>query len=136
MLIRTFVLKVINNKRRKLTHHKIINRIAEQIVLVITQVSKQSKLWVHPNLRRPSFLFTFSFKFTYFCIVYIYINLKKGILLKKIRNFVTNLHNREALRKLHMQLGISSCLGYGRLTYKATIYSLKPMFFFPIDTAL
>ena len=73
MLIRTFVLKVINNKRRKLTHHKIINRIAEQIVLVITQVSKQSKLWVHPNLRRPSFLFTYSFKFTYFCIVYIYI---------------------------------------------------------------
>ena len=101
MLIRTFVLKVINNKRRKLTHHKIINRIAEQIVLVITQVSKQSKLWVHPNLRRPSFLFTFSFKFTYFCIVYIYINLKKGILLKKIRNYSTPLKVKQNIKFCH-----------------------------------
>ena len=43
MLIRRFVLKVINNERKILTHHKIIDRIAEQIMLVITQVCKESK---------------------------------------------------------------------------------------------
>ena len=40
MLIRRFVLKVINNERKILTHHEIIDRIAEQIVFVITQVCK------------------------------------------------------------------------------------------------
>ena len=51
MFIRRFVLKVINNERKKsLTHHEIIDRIAQQIVLVITQVWKESKLWIHPNL--------------------------------------------------------------------------------------
>ena len=29
MLIQTFVLKVINDERKKLTHHEIIDRIAE-----------------------------------------------------------------------------------------------------------
>ena len=43
--------------------------MAEQIELVITQVSRESKLWTHPNLLRQSFSLTFSFKFTYFCIV-------------------------------------------------------------------
>ena len=52
-----------------LTHHEIIDRIAQQIVLVITQLCKESKLRIHPNLRPPSFSFTYSFKFTYFCIV-------------------------------------------------------------------
>ena len=32
MLIRTFVLKVINDERKKFTHHEIIDRIAEQTV--------------------------------------------------------------------------------------------------------
>ena len=51
MFIRRFVLKVINNESKKsLTHHEIIDRIAQQIVLVITQVWKESKLWIHPNL--------------------------------------------------------------------------------------
>ena len=50
--------------------------IAEQIVSVITQVCKELKLWIHPNLRRPSFSFIYSFKFTYFCIVDIW-TLKK-----------------------------------------------------------
>ena len=86
MLIRTFVLKVANNDRKILTHHEIFDRITEQIEPVITQVCKESKLWIHPNLRRPSFSFTYSFTFTYFSIVYKYIDLKKGILLKKIRN--------------------------------------------------
>ena len=36
MLIRMFVLKVINNKRTILIRHEIIDRIAEEIVLVIT----------------------------------------------------------------------------------------------------
>ena len=44
MLIRILVLKLINNGRRILTHHEIIDRIVEQIVLVTTQVCKESKL--------------------------------------------------------------------------------------------
>ena len=38
MLIQIFVLNVINNERHILTHYEIINRIAEQVVLMITQV--------------------------------------------------------------------------------------------------
>ena len=39
-----FVLKVINNEKRKiLTRHEIIDRNAEQIVLVITRVCKEAK---------------------------------------------------------------------------------------------
>ena len=49
MLIRTFVLKVINYERKKLTHHEIIDRIAEQTASVIIQVSKESKLRIHSN---------------------------------------------------------------------------------------
>ena len=37
-----FVLKVINNERKRLTRQEIIDRIAEQIVLVITRVCKES----------------------------------------------------------------------------------------------
>ena len=40
MLIRTFVLKVINNERKILTHHEITDRIAEQTDSVITQGRK------------------------------------------------------------------------------------------------
>ena len=58
MLIRTFVLKVINNERKILTHHEITDCIAERIESVIPQVYKESKLWIHPNLRQPSFSFT------------------------------------------------------------------------------
>ena len=36
MFIRMFVLKVINNERNILTRHEIIDRIAEQIVSVVT----------------------------------------------------------------------------------------------------
>ena len=42
MLIQMFFLKVINNERKILTRHEIIHRIAEQIVLVITRVCKES----------------------------------------------------------------------------------------------
>ena len=42
MLIRMFVLKIINNARKILPRHEIIDRIAEQIVLVITCVCKES----------------------------------------------------------------------------------------------
>ena len=69
MLIQTFILKVINNERKKLTHHEIIDRIAEQISSVITEVSKESKLRIHSNLGRPRFSFTYSFKFTCKCFV-------------------------------------------------------------------
>ena len=44
MLVRILVLTLINNERRILTHHEIIDRIAEQIVLVTIQVCKESKL--------------------------------------------------------------------------------------------
>ena len=37
-----FVPKVINNERKILTCHEIIDRIAEQIALVITRVCKES----------------------------------------------------------------------------------------------
>ena len=53
-----------------------MDRIAEQIELVNTQVSKKSKFWIHTNLR-PTLSFTCSFKFTYFTI--------KRILLKEIK---------------------------------------------------
>ena len=33
--------------------------IAEQTYSVVTQVCKESKLWIRPNLRRPSFSFTY-----------------------------------------------------------------------------
>ena len=86
MLILTFVLKIINNERKLLIHHDIIGFISEQIVSVITQVYKESKLWmIHPNLRRPKLSFPYSTAFTYFCIVEIW-TLKKGNLLMKIRN--------------------------------------------------
>ena len=50
---------------------EIIDRNAEQTESVITQVCKEQKLWIHPNLQRSSFSFSYSFKFTYFCSVYI-----------------------------------------------------------------
>ena len=65
MLIQTFILKVINNERKKLTHHEIIDRIAEQISSVIIEVSKESKLRIHSNLGGPRFSFTYLFKFNY-----------------------------------------------------------------------
>ena len=63
------VLKVINNERKHLTYHETTDCISEQIVSVITQVCKDSKLWIHTNLGRPSFSFIYSFKFTCFCIL-------------------------------------------------------------------
>ena len=69
MLIRMFVLKLVNNERKRLTHHEIIDRIAEQIASMMIQVSKESKLRIHQNLQRPRFSFTYSFKFTYKCLV-------------------------------------------------------------------
>ena len=55
--------------KKKLTHHEIIDRTAKQTASVIIQVSKQSNLRIHPNLRRPRFSFNYSFKFTYKCFV-------------------------------------------------------------------
>ena len=46
-------------------------KVAEQIVSVILQVCKGSKLWIHRNLWLPEYLFTYSFKFIYF-IVYLW----------------------------------------------------------------
>ena len=69
MLIQTFVLKVINNERKILIHHEVIDRIVEQTALAIIQVSKESKLGIHPNLRWPRFSFTYLIKLTYRCFV-------------------------------------------------------------------
>ena len=44
MLIRTFVLMVINNDRKSLTDHEIIDRIAEQIESAITQVLQRIEI--------------------------------------------------------------------------------------------
>ena len=77
MLIQMFVLKVINNERKVLTRREIINCIAEQIVLVINRVCKESM-----NLRRSSVSFTYLFKFTYFCFVHVW-TLKKEFCFKK-----------------------------------------------------
>ena len=63
MLIRAFILKVINDEKNFLTHHKIIDRIVEQTV----SVCNESKLWIHLN---------YSSKFIYFCIIDIW-TLKK-----------------------------------------------------------
>ena len=65
MLIRTFVLNVINTERKYLTHHEIIDQIAEQIM----SVCNESKLWIHRHLRRSNFSFNYSSMFTYFCTV-------------------------------------------------------------------
>ena len=69
MHIRIFLLKVTNNERKILTHYEYTDRIAEQIESVITQMHKQSKLWIHRNFNEPGFSLAFSFKFPYFCIV-------------------------------------------------------------------
>ena len=79
MLIRMLILNVINTERKILTRHKIIDRISEQIVLVITRVCKES---MTRNLRRSSFSFTYLFKFTYFCFADVW-NLKKECCLRK-----------------------------------------------------
>ena len=57
MLIRLFDSKIIYNNRKCLTDHEIIDRIAEQIESVITQMCRESKFWIHLNSRRPSFSF-------------------------------------------------------------------------------
>ena len=58
-----------NNETNIWTHHEI--RHCRNIVPVITQVCKETKLWIDPNLRWPNFSFTYSFKFIYFCIDHI-----------------------------------------------------------------
>ena len=59
MLIRTLIINIINNERKRLTHYEIIDRTAEQTASVIIQVSKESKLKIHPNLRTPRSSFTY-----------------------------------------------------------------------------
>ena len=67
MQIQTFILKIIINERKILTHYD-INSIEEKIVSVITQVYQESKLWNHSNLRRPNFSFTYSLSFLTFAM--------------------------------------------------------------------
>ena len=97
MLIQLFALKVINNERKILTRHEIIDRIAEQIVLVITRVCKES---VNSSELTAATCFIYLFKFTYFCFVYVG-TLKKGILLKKIRSHSQPLRLQQHITIFH-----------------------------------
>ena len=65
MLI-TFFLKVIDNERKVLTHHEIIDHIAEQFVEIIRFVDLSKVIAAKSTYR--------------------YMDFKKGILLKKVRN--------------------------------------------------
>ena len=107
---------------------------------MITQLCKESKQWVHPNLQQAIFLLTFPFKFPYISIVDIW-SLKRNLVTENKKPFtaiktttkhkcVTNLYIK-ALRKLGMQLEIPICLGYGpkALTYKAKMHKLDSIFF-------
>ena len=78
MLIQTFVLKVIKNEREKSTHHDIIVCVAEETASVIIQVSKESKLRIHPNLRSPRFSFIYAFKFIHSNLYHLYVFCKVG----------------------------------------------------------
>ena len=105
MLIRTFVLKIINNETKYLTHHEIIDCTAHELVSVIAQMCKEIKMWIHSTLQRLNFSLTYSFKFTYIDLMYVDIwTLKKDILLKKTIISLSYLRSRDALRKLQMQL--------------------------------
>ena len=44
--VRSKGLKVMNNESKTLTNHEIIDRIVEQIQSMLTQVCKESKLWI------------------------------------------------------------------------------------------
>ena len=80
MLIRMLVLKIINNERKFLTRHKIIDRIGGQIVLVTTRVCKKSMR--SSKLAAVECPITYLFKFTYPCFVDIW-TLKKKFCLRK-----------------------------------------------------
>ena len=69
MLVQIFVQKVINNKSKILSHHEIIDCMAEQIDSVITHLGKYWKLWLKIYSK-------YSKKFTYFYIADIW-TLKK-----------------------------------------------------------
>ena len=61
-----------SNERKFLSHQEIIDRMTEQIESEISKVCKESKLWVHPNLRHPSLSLMFLLKFTSFCMAFIW----------------------------------------------------------------
>ena len=62
MLVRVFVLKVIKNGRKVLTHYEIIDCKAEQTESVITEVCEDSQScgFISSELATPKFLITFS----------------------------------------------------------------------------
>ena len=83
MFIRMFVLKVINNEVKNLTPHEIIDRIAEQIVLVITGGFEESmSLSEFTAVKCLIYLFSL----VHLLLLCRCMDLKKGILITKIRN--------------------------------------------------
>ena len=125
MLIRTFVLKVINNERKILTNDEIIIALQNKLSGLSLKCAKNQNCgFIRTYGDQVFHLLIYLSSLTF--ALDIYTDLKRGILLKKIRNHseslklqqniricLTNLQNREALRTLHMQLEIPSCLGYG-----------------------
>ena len=73
MVIRMFILKVINNERKILTHNEIIDRIAEQIVLVITRVCKESMSSSELTAVKCLIYFSFIYLFIYLKLISQYI---------------------------------------------------------------
>ena len=78
-----FVLKVINNESKTLTHHEIIDRIAEQTVLMITQVCTESISSLEFTVVKCLIYLSISVHLLLLCRC---MDLNKGILFKKIRN--------------------------------------------------
>ena len=82
MLIQTFVLKVINNERKMLTYHEIIDRNVEQLVLVCKESKDSSKLTAAKFL-----IYLFIYLSYLFILLHCrHMAIKKQILLKKTRN--------------------------------------------------
>ena len=57
-------------------------------------------MWIRSNLQRRNFSFTYSTKFSYFCIVDIWTS-KKEFLLKKIRNYSQPLKLQQIIKMCH-----------------------------------
>ena len=79
MLIPRFVLKVIDNEKKKFACHEMIALENKLCWWSLECVNNQG---IYPKLRQSSVSFTYLFKFTYFCFVDVWV-LKKEFCLRK-----------------------------------------------------
>ena len=98
MLIRMFVLKVINNERKVLTRHEIINCIAEQILLVLTRVYKE---WMSSSELTTVRCLIHLFIQVHLLLLCRCMDLKKGFFINKIRNHSQPLNPQQHITILH-----------------------------------